>query len=90
MTKRWKLEHAGGHDGRRMVTSSEGIVCHLDGGPNDDGRVLANGLLIAAAPELLEALQLLAEYAESPPFVHLHGTFPAKTARAAISKATAE
>lgn len=43
--------------------------------------------VVLAAPELLEALELAAEYFESPPFVALHGLTPFDKARRAIRKA---
>lgn len=58
----WSLRHGGRHDGDRLVTSGGSDICRMDGGPNDDSETLANARLIAAAPELLDALRNLLDW----------------------------
>lgn len=66
-------------------------VCEVWGIDSDrkhDERSRANALLIAAAPDLLEALRFLAESADDPEFWHDHGKERVReVARAAIAKA---
>jgi hypothetical protein len=62
-------------------------LAFVDGEGNSSGHNYANARLIAAAPELLDALSGLAEW------VLLHSRYPAsceplKVARAALAKAT--
>ena len=52
----WHLRSNGKHDGDRTVTSATQDICNMNGGANDNSTVYANARLIAAAPELLEAL----------------------------------
>jgi hypothetical protein len=53
----WYIRNNGRHDGDNTVTSKEADICEMDGGTNDDCVVRANATLIAAAPELLDALR---------------------------------
>lgn len=59
----WELLHhtAPRHDGDRGIYSKYGLICDMNGGPNDDSETLANARLIAMAPELLEALKRVRE-----------------------------
>ena len=67
------------------VASDTTPVC--SGYLNDEGK--ANARLIAAAPELLEALEMVAQHAPaSGPL--WHGSEPMTKARAAIAKAKGE
>jgi hypothetical protein len=84
----WVLDR--GADGDMLVTSlhesPDDDVCHVYGGnAGDDDRALADARLIAAAPELLEALrEALAEME----YAYGDGHTPTDRARAAIAKAT--
>ena len=72
-------------DGSRLVATTAGSPAHL--GLAHAKRDAANARLIAAAPELLEALEKLVGYAQG-------GDLPSNkaidVARAAIAKATGE
>lgn len=59
----WELLHhtAPRHDGDRGIYWKYGLICDMNGGPNDDSETLANARLIASAPELLDALKGLLE-----------------------------
>lgn len=70
----WKLcqSECSRHDGDRYVYGQgplKGVICSMNGGPNDDSTVLANARLIAAAPEMYQALIAIREafYVENSP-----------------------
>lgn len=63
------------------------IVCSFHG-PLAHEMVLADALLIAAAPDLLVALQRLHDWAGAMCQVEYTGSHPVAVARAAIAKAT--
>lgn len=48
----WELLHhtAPRHDGDRGIYWKYGLICDMNGGPNDDSETLANARLIAACP----------------------------------------
>ncbi len=55
----WFLQHSGKHDGNRAVRAWRRgrDICAMNGGANDDPEIYANARLIAAAPEMLQALE---------------------------------
>lgn len=63
-------------------------ICELPVAHHDDENE-ANAKLIAAAPELLEALKLMRHWAEADQ-VNYTGDHPVAVARAVIAKATGE
>jgi hypothetical protein len=86
----WQIEFGGMEGDDYAVIGSkfaDRAICNLE--PRD--YVPANARLIAAAPELLEALQeLLRSYRDLLPERYLQDKGVATKARAAIAKATAE
>ncbi len=64
----WELLHhtAPRHDGDRGIYWKYGLICDMNGGPNDDSETLANARLIASAPELLEHLKRLVNVVNNP------------------------
>ena len=77
-----------GEDSGRMLAAVHG---GKNSGPffvNDEAEVAANARLFAAAPDLLEALETLAEHFEY--YMGDNECRPLENARAAIAKATGE
>ena len=66
------------------------VVVRMDDEDEDSGWLLANAHLIAAAPELLEALQRLSDQCERLRLSGQKETDAERKARAAIAKATGE
>ena len=91
----WRVESRGGMEGREVRAGATYVVATVNTTGNDEGNRLANARLIAAAPELLAALQDMIAADNMEP-----RTWPALTsasvacadaftaARAAIRKAT--
>jgi hypothetical protein len=98
----WEIEHCINEDGSKFITiNGQGPhgawladiqAGNIDGKPADvTERHLANARLIAAAPDLLSALQLLMDQYDSSPDFTMGGNLtnaPFIMARAAIAKAT--
>jgi hypothetical protein len=78
--------------GLRILTDDarSTIICQQIG-PASNAQARANARLIAAAPELLEALQVFAERSSSEEFITITvRSAYVRRARAAIAKATGE
>jgi len=67
----WIFEELAAHDGDGYVlTEDNTVICHHGGAYSKGlarGEVLANGLLISAAPELLELAEAALEWIDSVP-----------------------
>lgn len=81
---RWELR------GPRIVTDSNGVLIAKNISANYPDTPESNARLIAAAPELLEALEYAVNWAEG--YADANGDTPAflSDARAAIARATGE
>lgn len=86
----WTIEtdEARGDDIYFPIRAGDGLVCLVDATPIDDPALPANARLIAAAPELLEALQGLINICTHPSATKEGMRQIAREARAAIAKAT--
>lgn len=86
----WRCGSANKHHGAFVQSADGWVVCHLYYKHGDRifhfSDVAANARLIAAAPELLEALRLMVAAAETETWAEVVQAMPA--ARKAIAKAT--
>ena len=91
----WDITASVANDGRLIVENDLGLpVCamSLRGVQGDAGKMSANAKLIAAAPDLLEALRGLVAQVDagtSPEYRALQEHRSMRVARAAIARATA-
>ena len=87
----WKTTRSFSHEYIRNIKDAQGEliaqVCELDDGLNE---TIANARLIAAAPELLAALQGMIEYFVDCSIDDYSDTETLQAARAAIAKATGD
>jgi phage tail sheath gpL-like len=87
----WKTTRSFSHEYIRNIKDAQGEliaqVCELDDGLNE---TIANARLMAAAPELLAALQGMIEYFVDYSWDDYSDTETLQAARAAIAKATGD
>lgn len=87
----WKTTRSFSHEYIRNIKDAQGEliaqVCELDDGLNE---TIANARLMAAAPELLAALQGMIEYFVDCSIDDYSDTKTLQAARAAIAKATGD
>lgn len=87
----WKTTRSFSHEYIRNIKDAQGEliaqVCELDDGLNE---TIANARLMAAAPELLAALQGMIEYFVDYSWNDYSDTETLQAARAAIAKATGD
>ena len=87
----WKTTRSFSHEYIRNIKDAQGEliaqVCELDDGLNE---TIANARLMAAAPELLAALQGMIEYFVDCSIDDYSDTETLQAARAAIAKATGD
>lgn len=78
------------NEGKLVIRDDEWLVPVATAGYNTNDEELATANLIAAAPALLEALQLCEEFMAGLPSTGFDGLARIELARAAISKALGE
>lgn len=87
----WKTTRSFSHEYIRNIKDAQGEliaqVCDLEDGLNE---TIANARLMAAAPDLLAALQGLIDYFIDPSWDDYSDTETMQAARAAIAKATGD
>jgi hypothetical protein len=92
----WKTAHSYSHEYIRSIKDAQGEliaqVCAFDDGVGNDylAETTANARLMAAAPDLLAALQGMIEYFVDCSIDDYSDTETMQAARAAIAKATGD
>jgi hypothetical protein len=92
----WKTAHSYSHEYIRSIKDAQGEliaqVCAFDDGVGNDylAETTANARLMAAAPDLLAALQGMIEYFVDGSIDDYSDTETMQAARAAIAKATGD